>query len=252
MNADELASRIIANATDYVGMVETSNNAKWSDPKRSEKLLGYMKRVKWWAPGAAYCAAFDGAVVIESLEEGKIDPKAFQAWWTAHCMTNVRNAQKAGILRRTPAKGAICLCQNGAKDTGHAWIVTDFTRVSQSTIEGNTMSGKGGNQRQGDGIYCRVRNNLRNGNLVVQGYIHPADILAMCGSGKAATNFEPATPREVKSKMLPVYGMLAERGMESRVKEAIAAIPGAKYDPATQLTMAPESAVLAWIEVHRK
>jgi hypothetical protein len=251
MTATELAKGIIANATDYVGMVETRDNERWNKPERSDKLLRMMKRVRWWEPGAAYCAAFAGAVVIETLEEAGIDPSGFRKEWTAHCMTNVRRMRQLGILRQDAAIGGIALARHGASDRGHAWIVSDIGKRSQSTIEGNTMSGNAGDQRQGDGIYARVRDNKKNGSLVTQGYLCPQGMLSLCGllvpDGFVAGPPVALTPAKPETPMIPIYGALDDAGLIDRLQQALKEIPGSKYDASAGFTVAPAAAVAEWI-----
>ena len=89
-----------------------------------------------------------------------------------HCMTTWRKTPLAQRVKKIPAPGAIIIWKNGSTDSGHTGIVTDFQgdKKNFESIEGNTGSG---NMRDGDGIYIRQRSKVKNGSLVIQGYLIP-------------------------------------------------------------------------------
>ncbi len=194
ISPQEFASALIATATDFVGLVETQANAAWDDPKtiasekaKSDLLAKTMKRVGGWTPGLPYCAAFDGAMVILTLERlgYQSAAKVFGAKWTAHCMTNVRRLKKDGIISDQPSVGGLMLMRHGASDSGHAAITAGidgaYPNRMLANIEGNTSAGSAGSQRNGDGIFLKARNVRQNGNLATMGWLSPADLLAWVG-----------------------------------------------------------------------
>lgn len=254
MTPQELATGLIAHATNYVGLVETEQNARWSKPALSASLLKLLRRVPWWSPGAAYCAAFDGAVVVQTLEAAKLDPAPFLKNWTAHCMTNVRKMRALKLLSADPVPGALWLARHGATDSGHAGIVTDVNGANMATIEGNTSPGKAGSQRNGDGIYARVRDIRCNGDLVTQGFVHPVALLSMLGLAFPGLITPPPSPgKPTAAESVPVYGYLTAAGYNhQRALEVIRRnlIPGQKYDPAAQLTVAPLASVKEYLSSH--
>jgi hypothetical protein len=253
MTPKEFAAGLIAHATNYVGLVEIEQNSRWSKPALSAALLKLMKRVPWWAPGAAYCAAFDAAVVIETLAAAGLDATPFLKHWTAHCMTNARKMRELKLLSAAPVKGALWLARHGSTDSGHAGIVTDTSGDSMSTIEGNTSAGKAGSQRNGDGIYARVRNVRSNGNLITQGFVHPGAILKIIRIEESPV-VEPAPPEpHPPAAMVPIYGVLCAAGYtDARAVEVIKSklIPGQQYDEAAQMSVAPGEAVQRYLAAH--
>jgi hypothetical protein len=185
----EFARRMVAVASDFVGLEETKDNAEWDDPRTAKKetdkstlLLKTMARTGW-SPGQPYCAGFAGAVVVLAAERSGLDPKPFLKLWTPHCMTNVRAFRKLGILDSEPSDGSLMLMRHGSSDNGHAGLCVRvdgvFPNRMLATIEGNTMPGNAGNQRQGDGVYARARNVRSNGDLSTQGWVSAATILKL-------------------------------------------------------------------------
>lgn len=251
MNAKEFASGLIAHATNYVGLVEIEQNSRWSKPALSASLLEFMRRVPWWAPGAAYCAAFDGAMVCQTLEAAQSDPQPFLKVWTAHCMTNVRKMREMALLSAAPVKGALWLARHGSTDSGHAGIVTDLSGDSMATIEGNTSAGRAGSQRNGDGIYARSRNIRQNGDLRTQGFVHPGAVLKICGLAERPPIEPPAPEEKPDDAMVPIYGILRASGYSDA--SAVAAIKsqkiqGQQYDAAAQMSVAPLESIKQFLK----
>lgn len=89
-----------------------------------------------------------------------------------HCMTTWRKTSTTKRVKKIPAPGAIIIWKNGDTDSGHTGIVSDFQGVNKNfeSIEGNTGSD---NMREGDGIYIKQRNKIKNGKLVIQGFLVP-------------------------------------------------------------------------------
>lgn len=247
MNPKIFAARLIDTATNFVGLRETESNEAFNDPVRSKRLIAAFKRVQWWAPGAAYCAAFDGAMVAITADSLEIDPSGFLKHWTAHCMTNVRRMKELGYLSSKPAEGALWLAKHGNTDSGHAGIVPSFRGGAMSTIEGNTSSGNSGSQRNGDGIFARTRDIAQNGDLKTMGFVHPEAILKMMGA-LSDVDFV-AKPKPVKadsSQMVPILGYLEQTG-RMRLLKIVLKMPGAVYDKSINLTVANPQAIDRYI-----
>lgn len=178
---------LINEARFYEDFVEIKSNAEWDDPdifgiqkKESDRLKSYMDKIKWWEPGAAYCAAAVGAFVVMALEKNNIKTEKFINLWTAHVMTNVRYLLSNNILSITPSLGSIWLAKFGSTDSGHTGIVVDIQADNIITIEGNTSSSPTIDpmkQRQGDGIYQRKFNKFGRGTLRTQGYLSAENLL---------------------------------------------------------------------------
>lgn len=179
------AQKLIAVATDFVGLTETENNARWDDPRTAWKdtdkevwLRTWMRKVDGWTPGAPYCAAFVGSVVAATLHGyGVPMAKIETVWlglWSAHCMTNVARLKARGILSTQPVPGALWLARHGSTQSGHAGLVTATNGRQMGTIEGNTNDAGG---REGDGIFIKQLPVSGRGSLKTQGFLHPATIL---------------------------------------------------------------------------
>lgn len=236
MDAAEFSRRLIDTATTFVGLRETESNAAFNDAARSKKLIAAFKRVPWWASGAPYCAAFDGAVVIITAEALGLDPSGFLKHWTAHCMTNVRKMRELGYLVTNPKEGALWLARHGDTDSGHAGLIASYGSVNMATVEGNTSSGNAGSQRNGDGIFARTRDIRQNGNLKTMGFVPASAILKMMG---VETDFEPK-PKPigpVTEITVPILHYLEQRD-KSKLLPLVLKMPGAFYDKAAGLTMA--------------
>jgi len=185
----ELADRIIAIATDFVGLVEREENAHWDDPRTPARdvdkdvwLRTWMEKISGWEPGAPYCVAFDGAVIAASLYQFGANPERFLSNWTAHVMTNVRHLRALGLLSHTPSRGGVWLARHGDSDSGHAGIVADVHHDAIVTIEGNTSAGPTADpqqQRQGDGIWIRTLSQRGRGDLLTKGFVDPEGILKL-------------------------------------------------------------------------
>lgn len=197
MKPSLFADALIATATNFVGLSEVKSNAVWDDLRtkeieadKSAVLSSTMKELKGWTPGAAYCAAFSGAMILITMRNLGFSKEAeiFKPKWTAHVMTNVRAMQERPkeFLVSEPLRGSIWLARHGRTDTGHAGIVVSFNagKYIMNTIEGNTSAGGTADpelQRNGDGIYSRLRAFRKNGSLSTQGFVPVEAIMRMGG-----------------------------------------------------------------------
>jgi len=185
----QVADRIIATATDFVGLVERVENSHWDDPRTPYRdvdkdvwLRTWMEKISGWEPGAPYCVAFDGAVIAASLYQLGVPIEKFLGHWTAHVMTNARHMKALGLLSSSPSRGAVWLARHGASDSGHAGIVVDVHGNRIVTVEGNTSAGPTADsqqQRQGDGIWIRTFPLGGRGDLVTQGFVNVESILKL-------------------------------------------------------------------------
>ncbi len=89
-----------------------------------------------------------------------------------HCMTTWRKTSAAKKVKTIPARGAIIIWKNGNTDAGHTGLVMDYQCGFKKmlTLEANTGSE---NMRDGDGIYIKQRSKIKDGRIVIQGYIIP-------------------------------------------------------------------------------
>lgn len=104
--------------------------------------------------GYAWCAAsVEFAAECANVSLGPPDPKSASvaAWRTW--------ASGQGRLLHVPARGRLATLLN-ADGTGHMGIVADVRADGRlRTYEGNTSSGDAGSQRDGGGLYERIRPN---------------------------------------------------------------------------------------------
>lgn len=189
IDPEVFAARLIAVATDFVGLGETENNKTWDDPRTAGNdadktiwLRTWMAKVDGWTPGEPYCAAFVGAVVASQLYGSGVPmvdiQKKWLSVWSAHCMTNIERLKKRGILSSEPVKGALWLLRSGTSQSGHAGMVAATNGRQISTIEGNTNAVGG---REGDGIFLKMSPISGRGSLKTQGFLHPSAILNLMG-----------------------------------------------------------------------
>lgn len=87
-------------------------------------------------------------------------------------MTTWRKTPASKRVKKIPAPGAIIIWKNGNTDSGHTGLVLDYqgTNKKFKSLEANTGPDGG---RDGDGIYIKQRSKLKDGKLVIQGYIIP-------------------------------------------------------------------------------
>jgi hypothetical protein len=114
--------------------------------------VGVFQSAAGIGPGDPWCAAaltFASIVAnAERPERPEDNPAAVLGWrkW----------AIRLEKMVSTPARGSIAMHQTTAS-TGHIGVVVRVVGPMVYSIEGNTGSGEGGSQRDGDGMYRRVR-----------------------------------------------------------------------------------------------
>lgn len=192
MTPADFTAHLIAVATDFVGLAETKENAAWDDPhthavedQKSNVLRSYMA-LCGWESGEPYCAAFCGAMIACTAKRCGLNADRFLDRWSPHCVTAANTFKAQGWLDYEPSDGSIMLMRHGVSSNGHAAIVAHVTGAYPNrmlaTIEGNTMPGSQGDQRQGDGIYLRARNVRKNGDLNTLGFVSAKTLLSLLGT----------------------------------------------------------------------
>ena len=101
-------------------------------------------------PGNPWCAAsirFSQLVagVIGGPSSGAASVKMWHDW-----------AEGCGRLRSKPTRGRLCLFLQ-SDGHGHIGIIAEVNGDQVTSYEGNTSSGESGSQRDGDGLYRRIR-----------------------------------------------------------------------------------------------
>lgn len=156
--AGELAVGIAAG---YVGTVEEGVN-RGPVVERFQRAVGIP-------PGSAWCAAFVGFVLGEAERQSgrRLVPAERSGVATAYLGQESVRARDVlrGVAR--PPVGSLVVWRRGATWRGHVgFVLRDdnatvrgpaWTLRCGRTIEGNTSSGVGGSQADGDGVWERVR-----------------------------------------------------------------------------------------------
>ncbi|MBC7266844.1 MAG: CHAP domain-containing protein, partial [Coriobacteriia bacterium] len=140
-----------------------------------ERRDGSTKYGEWWAKRvgdrsfrkAPWCDMFISWCAYQSGCAGSVGLFAKSAW-------HARWFKSKHQWGHEPKRGAIAFFNfHGNKSVGsveHVGIVTDVLPHGRiKTIEGNTRSGDAGSQRDGDGVYRRVRS-----RSVIVGFGYPA------------------------------------------------------------------------------
>ena len=158
------ARSLLAYAADAcVGIKEEggNNNGKFV------KLI--QRTVDNKASQEAWCMAYVQSIV--AYVERKLGVKS-HLHASEHCMSTWRATPAKYRVKKIPGSMAIIIWKNGKTDSGHTGFMSDFqgTKSKMETYEGNTGSGS---MFDGDGVYIRQRSKVKDGKLVIQGYIIP-------------------------------------------------------------------------------
>lgn len=122
---------------------ETGNNSgPWVEAILD--CVGLGASYPWCAATIVFCIK----VASIELEGGWKGTGRVRDWYTW--------AKRTGRLRTAPARGYLCLYLNN-DGTGHIGAVAGTLPGMVRSIEGNTMPGEKGDQREGGGAYNRLR-----------------------------------------------------------------------------------------------
>ena len=156
--------RLVEFAGYYVGVHEATGR---NDGVNVEE---FQKAVDGNAQGESWCMAFVQFCVIRVCEELQLVQALYP---TEHCMTAWGNSFKRFLPTSSQIKpGYIMIWNHEGTANGHTGIVTAVDGDNIHTIEGNTSDGTAVNP-DGDGVYARVRNRYKTGNMKVVGFIDP-------------------------------------------------------------------------------
>lgn len=132
----------------------------------------FQRAVDNRASGEAWCLAFIWSCILytEKLMAALGAARMSTLHHTEHCMTMWRESP-VGQRLSAPRVGALVIWNHEGTDSGHVGLITGVRDDGQlETIEGNTGPGAGV-EREGDGVYAKVRNPARTGRMVVVGFL---------------------------------------------------------------------------------
>ena len=156
--AGELAAQIAAG---YVGTVEEGVN-RGAAVERFQRAVGIP-------PGSAWCAAFVGFVLEETERRSRRWVVPAVRSGVAVRYVGRESIRARDVLRGVarPPVGALVVWRRGATWRGHVGFVLRDDKWRERgdawylrcgrTVEGNTSSGAGGSQTDGDGVWERLR-----------------------------------------------------------------------------------------------
>ena len=184
-HAGDLPQAAADNAYKYLHVREKTNNNDHPEIDRMLAYLGLPKHLSW-------CAAFSLINYKEASDELRIKqpfPKYGRVSMLRQaCISNplkfryiTSDEVRLGSVRLQP--GDLPLWANGTINTsrdknlgrfqdfnGHTGLVVQqLSPRSFRSIEGNTQPGPGGNQREGGGVYERIRE-INGGNFRILGF----------------------------------------------------------------------------------
>lgn len=144
-----------------VGIVEVGGN-------NSGPLVQLIQRTVGGASKEPWCMALvQSALAYAELLTQVKSPIAV----SEHCMTVWRETPEIQRVKASPLKYAIVIWRHGNTDSGHTGCAVESDhRQWFRTVEGNT---NGDGSRDGDGVYYKKRDWIRNGDLIRVGFLKP-------------------------------------------------------------------------------
>jgi len=169
-------SLLVLEAHRWLGVRENGGQNKGKDVERFQKAVdGKASGEPWCACFVAFCVKEVDRRYSESFPDHPLMPTS-KLYETEHCLTLWgRSPFECRVFE--PEEGSIAVWghyQLGkATGKGHVGIVIGHDLETFHTIEGNTSAGDGIN-REGDGVYLRIRNIREYGiNFKLIGFLRP-------------------------------------------------------------------------------
>jgi uncharacterized protein (TIGR02594 family) len=151
----------VKEATKWIGVHEQGGN------NNGPEVAKFQKAVDGKAGSEAWCMAFVQFCIKEVEESLGIKSLIKRS---EHCLTTY-NESPDSIKVKVPEAGCIVIWQHGTTSNGHTGFVTGINPEGKLlTIEGNTDAQDGMN-RDGNGVFARVRNNGPEGDMKIKGFI---------------------------------------------------------------------------------
>jgi len=131
----------------FVGTKEEGNNSGYW-------VTRYLKSVGL-RPGNPWCAAF----VSFCLDSAKIKTMRVRSGLARHFITKNKTIRATKVVNSNMdiPMGTVVIWRRGTTMFGHVGFTDKWKGRSGTTIEGNTTSGKSGNQWNGGGVWYRKR-----------------------------------------------------------------------------------------------
>lgn len=155
-----MSNSLIDIAKKYIGVKEEGGDNKGS------MVELFQRSVDGKAQGESWCMAFVQYCLLELEKETSVKSKIFKS---EHCLTVWNNSPKELRLTK-PEVGCLVIWQFKNSSQGHVGIVTKVNVNTIATIEGNTGTGAA-IERNGDGVYARVRSKAGGATMKVVGYL---------------------------------------------------------------------------------
>ena len=141
LNPAERTLQVMAYFADTVHVMEEGNN-------RGDWVESFLRNAGV-DPGNPWCAS---AIKFAADVAGAWSPKS----GAAAVVTWKNLGRSLNKIFNNPERGMLCYMMH-SETTGHIGIVVRTALGLTYSIEGNTSSGVSGSQRDGDGLYRRVR-----------------------------------------------------------------------------------------------
>lgn len=157
-------AELIREAEKWIGTSEKGGNNKGPEVER------FQKAVDGKAVGEPWCACFVQFCVKEVTS--RLQPTVVMAS-SEHCMTIW--TRTSGVHRyKSPRPGYIVIWNYEGTANGHIGIVTRvIDEFTIETIEGNTAPSDNTIEREGDGVYRKIRSTKQIGKMRLVGFIAP-------------------------------------------------------------------------------
>ena len=160
----DFMKELIRAAEKCIGVTEHGGNNKGPEVER------FQKAVDGKAQGEPWCAAF---VQFCVKEIGSSLRATVVVYPSEHCMTIW--GRTPGVHRyKSPKPGFLVIWNYEGSTNGHIGIVTKvIDEFTIETIEGNTSPDDKTIEREGDGVYRKVRSTKTVGKMKLVGFIAP-------------------------------------------------------------------------------
>lgn len=148
-------------AESMVGIYETGGNNQGPLVRLIQDTIGRAEGEPWCAAYVQSCLAY------AELKTGEVSP----IFPTEHVQTMWNKTPMIARVKMFPLKYAIICWRYDGTSNGHTGVVLEHNRQTKiRTIEGNTN--KAGS-REGDGVYYKTRDWIREGSLIKMGFLKP-------------------------------------------------------------------------------